>query len=88
MFAEEGGRVADWSGHRADGLLEAENVLLVAAVPLLNSVGYYVLFNYLPTYLTKQHAFSSTAGFITTSVGLLVMTVRACRSPPGCRNRR
>ena len=44
-------------------------------MPLLNSVGYYVLFNYLPTYLTKQLAFSSTAGFTITSVGLVALIV-------------
>ena len=50
-------------------------MLLAAAVPLLNSVGYYVLFNYLPTYLTKQLKFSSTAGFTITSIGLLALIV-------------
>ena len=28
-------------------------MLMAAALPLLNSVGYYVIFNYLPTYLSK-----------------------------------
>lgn len=48
-------------------------MLMAASLPLLNSVGYYVLFNYLPTYLTKQLNFSSSASFTITSIGLLAL---------------
>jgi MHS family proline/betaine transporter-like MFS transporter len=48
-------------------------MLMAAALPMLNSVGYYVLFNYLPTYLSKQLKFSSAASFTITSVGLVAL---------------
>lgn len=52
-----------------------QRMLMAAALPLLNSVGYYVLFNYLPAYLTNQLNFSSSAGFAITSVGLVTLIV-------------
>ncbi|PKW16407.1 MFS transporter [Saccharopolyspora spinosa] len=48
-------------------------LLMAAALPLLNSVGYYVLFNYLPTYLSKQLKFGSSASFTITSIGLMAL---------------
>ncbi|PRB43047.1 MFS transporter [Arthrobacter sp. MYb23] len=50
-------------------------MLMAAALPLLNSVGYYVIFNYLPTYLTKQLKFSSGEGFAITSLGLVALII-------------
>jgi MHS family proline/betaine transporter-like MFS transporter len=50
-------------------------MFMAAALPLLNSVGYYVLFNYLPTYLSKQLKFSSSESFTITSLGLLALIV-------------
>jgi MHS family proline/betaine transporter-like MFS transporter len=61
-----------------DAFGTAENrrrLIMAAALPLLNSVGYYVLFNYLPTYLTKQLQFSSSAGYTITSLGLVALIV-------------
>lgn len=50
-------------------------LLIAATLPMLNSVGYYVLINYLPTYLSTELNFSSTASFTITSVGLVALIV-------------
>lgn len=42
-------------------------------LPILNGVGYYVIFNYLPTYLSSSLEFTASAGFIITSIGLAVL---------------
>lgn len=50
-------------------------ILMAGCLPLLNSVGYYAVFNYLPTYLSKQLDFSTTESFTITSIGLLALIV-------------
>lgn len=48
-------------------------VLLAVLLPLLNGSGYYVLFVYMPTYLTKSLHFSAVEGLLVTSVALVVL---------------
>lgn len=50
-------------------------LLIAITLPMLNSVGYYVIFNYLPTYLSEQLNFSSVASFGITSIGLVALIV-------------
>ncbi|QTD94937.1 MFS transporter [Burkholderia anthina] len=51
-------------------------LFLAMTVPMLNNIGYYVLFNYLPTYLSsKSIGFSPAASFAVTSIGLAALIV-------------
>ncbi len=56
----------------------AENrryIVLALFIPLLNNIGYYVLFNYLPTYLKNTTGLTPGQTFAITSVGLLTTIV-------------
>ncbi|EMY35977.1 major facilitator superfamily protein, partial [Arthrobacter crystallopoietes BAB-32] len=49
------------------------NVGIAMVLPILNGVGYYVIFNYLPTYLSKSLNFAASTSFIITSIGLAML---------------
>jgi MFS transporter, MHS family, proline/betaine transporter len=49
------------------------NLLLAIGVPLLNSSGYYILFTYMPTYLSHELKFTQAQGLIVTALALLVI---------------
>lgn len=56
----------------------AENrryIALALFIPLLNNIGYYVLFNYLPTYLKNMTGLTPGQTFAITSVGLLTTII-------------
>jgi MHS family proline/betaine transporter-like MFS transporter len=52
-----------------------KNLTLAISVPLLNSSGYYILFAYMPTYLSRELKFSQSQGLTVTALSLLVMVV-------------
>ncbi|SJM62667.1 MFS transporter [Gulosibacter sp. 10] len=51
------------------------NLWIAMLLPVLNGVGYYVVYNYLPTYLSTSLGFTSLDSFIITSVGLLALCI-------------
>ncbi|MFJ5223433.1 MFS transporter [Streptomyces sp. NPDC088400] len=50
-------------------------VLLATLIPLLNGSGYYVLFSYMPTYLSSELHFSVVQGLIVTACSLVAITI-------------
>ena len=50
-------------------------VLLATLIPLLNGSGYYVLFSYMPTYLSSELHFSVVQGLIVTACSLVATTI-------------
>lgn len=50
-------------------------ILLAIVLPLLNGSGYYVLFAYMPTYLTNALGFNVTQGLIVTGCSLIGVIV-------------
>lgn len=48
-------------------------VFFAIALALLNSSGYYILFSYVPSYLSKELSFSTGAGLGVTALSVLVM---------------
>ncbi|WPB89349.1 MFS transporter [Streptomyces malaysiensis] len=51
------------------------NMVLAVSVPLLNSSGYYILFAYMPTYLSHELTFSPAQGLTVTAISLLIMVI-------------
>lgn len=50
-------------------------IVLAILLPLLNGSGYYILFVYMPTYLSNSLDFSAVDGLLVTSVALVVLIV-------------
>nr|WSZ99734.1 MFS transporter [Streptomyces sp. NBC_00857] len=50
-------------------------ILLATLIPLLNGSGYYVLFSYMPTYLSSELHFSVVQGLIVTACSLVAITI-------------
>jgi MHS family proline/betaine transporter-like MFS transporter len=50
-------------------------ILLAIAIPLLNSPGFYVLFSYMPTYLSKVLHFSTVDGLMVTGCSLIAIII-------------
>lgn len=50
-------------------------LLLTIFLPALNGSGYYVLFNYMPSYLTGQQHFTTAQGFIVTAVAVAITVI-------------
>ncbi len=50
-------------------------VALAIGLTLLNSSGYYILFSYMPSYLTKELGFTQLAGLGVTSIALMAIIV-------------
>ena len=50
-------------------------VFYAVALALLNSSGYYILFSYMPSYLTKQLGFSTGNGLTVTAISIVVMLI-------------
>ncbi|MGO2660520.1 MFS transporter [Mycetocola reblochoni] len=50
-------------------------VLFAVALALLNSSGYYILFNYMPSYLNRELGFAPGEGLAVTALAVLVMLV-------------
>ena len=50
-------------------------ILLATLIPLLNGSGYYVLFSYMPTYLSSELHFSVVQGLIVTACSLVAINI-------------
>jgi MFS transporter, MHS family, proline/betaine transporter len=50
-------------------------MLLALFIPLMNGSGYYVLFAYMPTFMTKELKFSTVQGLLVTAASLVVISV-------------
>lgn len=50
-------------------------MLLALFIPLMNGSGYYVLFTYMPTFMSKVLKFSSVQGLLVTAVSLVAISV-------------
>ncbi|MDQ1082395.1 MULTISPECIES: MFS transporter [Microbacterium] len=50
-------------------------VFFAVALALLNSSGYYILFNYMPSFLTREFGFTTGNGLAITSLSIVVMLV-------------
>ncbi|GAB3399047.1 MFS transporter [Amycolatopsis echigonensis] len=50
-------------------------ILLALFIPLLNGAGYYVLFTYMPTFMSKILHFSSVQGLLVTAVALVSISI-------------
>lgn len=50
-------------------------VFFAVALALLNSSGYYILFNYMPSYLNRELHFTAGEGLSVTAIAVLVMLV-------------
>jgi len=50
-------------------------ILLIVPITLLNSSGYYVLFAYMPTYLSEELRFSTVQGLLVTACTLAAISV-------------
>lgn len=50
-------------------------ILLILPITLLNSSGYYVLFAYMPTYLSEELRFSTVQGLLVTACTLVAISV-------------
>lgn len=50
-------------------------LLFAIGLPLLNSSGYYVMFNYLPAYLITELKFTSARGYMVTAAALIVIII-------------
>lgn len=55
--------------------LNWKQILVAFGVILLNAVGFYIILSYMPTYLTNELNFSSTAGILTTLVSLTTYVI-------------
>lgn len=50
-------------------------LVIAFLLPAVNGSGYYVLFNYMPTYLTNTLHFASTTGYAVTAVAVLATVI-------------
>lgn len=50
-------------------------MLLALFIPLMNGSGYYVLFTYMPTFMSKELHFSNVQGLLVTAVSLVVISI-------------
>lgn len=51
------------------------NLILATCVPLLNGSGYYILFTYMPTYLSEELGLTKGVGFTVTATALVAIIV-------------
>ena len=50
-------------------------MLLALFIPLMNGSGYYVLFTYMPTFMSKELHFGNVQGLLVTAVSLVVISI-------------
>jgi len=55
--------------------LHRKAMLLALFIPLMNGSGYYVLFTYMPTFMSKVLKFSTVQGLLVTAVSLVAISV-------------
>jgi MHS family proline/betaine transporter-like MFS transporter len=72
---QEGGLAKNPYREAFSSPLHRKAMLLALFIPLMNGSGYYVLFTYMPTFMSKVLKFSTVQGLLVTSVSLVAISI-------------
>ena len=72
---EEGGLSKNPYREAFSSPLHRRAMLLALFIPLMNGSGYYVLFTYMPTFMSKVLKFSTLQGLLVTAISLVAITI-------------
>ena len=72
---QEGGLAKNPYREAFSSPLHRKAMLLALFIPLMNGSGYYVLFTYMPTFMSKVLKFSTVQGLLVTAVSLVAISI-------------
>ncbi len=72
---QEGGLAKNPYREAFSSPLHRKAMLMALFIPLMNGSGYYVLFTYMPTFMSKVLKFSTVQGLLVTSVSLVAISI-------------